>query len=149
MPNYIKDAKARLEANDINGALAILLTGLKAQDKKSLMAVYYLPKYDEIKWQEKCAYLEKYFYQFELDITFDEFLSQTGIMGHGDLFRQCAFEVGVSPDELKSEIYYNWCLINKYKVSKKEVDAFWERFADTYLKDTLLKMLTNLEQFDI
>lgn len=147
--NYVGEARQKLESGDVDSTFLILAEGMKANDKKSLMAIYYAPKPENIKWYDKCNYLEKYFYQFDLDITFDKFQSEVGPVGMWELFRQCAHELLTDTDNLKTEDYYNWCLENKYKVSKKQIEKFWENFTKEYLKSSLLSMLKNLENINI
>ena len=117
--NYIKEARIKLEAGDVNSTFLIIADGLKAGDKKSMMVAYYMPKPENITWHEKCKYLEKNFFQFDLDMSFDDFQSEVGPVGRWELFKQCASDLFTNTDNLKTKDYYDWCLEHKFKIPRK------------------------------
>ena len=139
-------ARKKLEAGNVNSAFSILSKGVKVEDKKCIMALYYAPKPETIKWHDKCNYLDKNFFQFDLDLSFDEFHSKVGLIGKWDIFRQCASELHTTTDDLTTEDYYNWCLEKKFGMPKKHIESFWDKFTKEFLKSSLLSLLTNLEK---
>lgn len=142
---YLKEACNKVDSKDIAGALAILQSGLQAGDTLCRVVLYYLPEPDKITWHEKCSYMEKNFYQFDLDIDFNTFLSEYGPFKKPHLFRQCANELNTSVEELLTYDYFNWILEHELDIPRKQIESFWKKFMDVYLESTITSLVHNID----
>ena len=140
--NYLLLAKDFLEKGEFAKAILALNAGRLAGDKSCLMVMYYFPK--EVSYQEKLSYLRKHFDEFELDITFDSFLSSYIYIG-SPIQKEYSIQHG---DDFSNIDLINYVFQKEFNIPESYIKNFWEQCNESVFSSNLLKIINNVLLID-